>query len=210
MAENNKQSSSNKVYHHVRDLIVTRKIFPGNRINNEEITNFVGVSRTSIRPALQRLEFEGLVEIVPNKGAFVAKPNLEDLLQIYEIRKSMEIEAFKIAMEKITDEDLLELESILEEQKELEKDYSREKYVDINRRFHWVIAEATGNKYIQKYLTEIYNKIHSFMIFYDNSKSNNSDHQRIYEALRDKDFEKGKQAVLQDNNISLKDLDALK
>ena len=67
------------VYHYVKNQIVGKSMFPGNRIIEDDIIRETGTSRTSIRPALLRLKYEGLVEMIPNRGAFVAKPSEEDL-----------------------------------------------------------------------------------------------------------------------------------
>ena len=70
-----KNSPQNVAYEYIKNQIVTKMIFPGNRISDEEVMQETGVSRTSIRAALMRLNYEGFVDMIPNRGAFVAKPN---------------------------------------------------------------------------------------------------------------------------------------
>lgn len=204
-----KLSSIDKAYEHIRNLIISKKIFPGNQIIEETVIKSTGISRTSIRPALIRLEHEGLVEIVPYKGAFVAQPTVEDLKQVFKIRETLECAAFEEALLHRNEEDIAEMEKIIKAQEELKEHYFRKKYVELNTRFHWVIIKATKNKYYDKFLNEVYNKINSYMIFYDNSRDNNSSHLEIFEAFKKGDLEAGKKAILKDIQISLRDLGAL-
>ena len=75
------------VYQYVKNQIIGKSMFPGNRIIEDDIIRETGTSRTSIRPALLRLKYEGLVEMIPNRGAFVAKPSEEDLRQGRRLRR---------------------------------------------------------------------------------------------------------------------------
>ena len=84
------------VYHYVKNQIVGKSMFPGNRIIEDDIIRETGTSRTSIRPALLRLKYEGLVEMIPNRGAFVAKPSEEDLRQVYRVREVLELSLIHI------------------------------------------------------------------------------------------------------------------
>lgn len=95
-----------------------------------------------------------------------------------------------------TEAQLRAMEKSLKDQEVLTQHYSRQEYVTMNHVFHWLVVEASANKYYEKYLNELYNKINTYMIFYDQSSDNNSivSHTMIYEALRDRDLEKGRRA----------------
>ena len=168
-------------------------MFPGNRIIEDDIIRETGTSRTSIRPALLRLKYEGLVEMIPNRGAFVAKPSEEDLRQVYRVREVLEHGMLEDAIRHRTEAQLRAMEENLKAQEVLTQHYSRQEYVTLNHTFHWLVVEASANKYYEKYLNELYNKINTYVIFYDQSSDNNSivSHTMIYEALRDRDLEKG-------------------
>jgi DNA-binding GntR family transcriptional regulator len=205
-----KETPRGIVYQHIKKQILTKALFPGNRIVEEDVVRETGVSRTSIRPALLQLQYEGLVEIVPNRGAFVAKPTKEDLLQVYRMRRVLECGALEEAMEKRTDAQLQAMERNLEAQSVLTQHYSRQEYVTLNHQFHWLMVQMTGNAYYEKYLNEIYNRINTFLFFYDNAVDNNSltSHLMIYEALRDRDLAKGLAGIRLDVDIALDDLQA--
>ena len=203
-----KETPQNIVYNHVRGQILSRALFPGNRIVEEEIVQATGVSRTSIRPALLHLAYEGLVELIPNRGAFVARPTREDMLRVYRVRRVLECGALEEALAARTDGQLAAMAANLTEQEALTEHYTRQEYVALNHRFHWMLVEMAGNPYYEKYLKEIYNRINTFLLFYDNAVDNKSleSHRMIYEALRDRDTEKGLQGIRLDVDLALEDL----
>ena len=100
------------------------------------------------------------------------------------------------------------MEKSLKDQEVLTQHYSRQEYVTMNHVFHWLVVEASANKYYEKYLNELYNKINTYMIFYDQSSDNNSivSHTMIYEALRDRDLEKGLAGIREDIQIAWEDM----
>ena len=83
-----------------------------------QLAEQLGVSRTPVREAIRKLELEGLVVMLPRKGAYVANMSLKDLIDVLEIRASLEGLAASLAAERITDEDIKKLESIVEEFKD--------------------------------------------------------------------------------------------
>lgn len=138
------------VYHYVKDQIIGKSMFPGNRIIEDDIIRETGTSRTSIRPALLRLKYEGLVEMIPNRGAFVAKPSEEDLRQVYRVREVLECGMMEDAIRHRTEAQLRAMEKSLKAQEVLTQHYSRQEYVTINHGFHWLVVEASANKYYEK------------------------------------------------------------
>lgn len=202
------QKPQDVVYEYIKGQIAGKAMFPGNRIIEDEIVKATGVSRTSIRPALLRLKYEGMVEMIPHRGTFVAKPSEADLRQVYRVRRVLESGALEEAIEKRTEKHLRALEKNMEAQEALSANYSRQAYVELNHQFHWIIVEAAGNVYYEKYLNEIYNRAGTFLIFYDNSMENNSmeSHRKIYEALRDRDLQKGLEGIEEDIEIAMVDL----
>ena len=79
-----------QTYKILKNMIITREILPGKKIIEETLAQEVGVSRTPIREALFRLEHEGIVEIVPRRGAFVVKQSKDDIVEIMQIREVLE------------------------------------------------------------------------------------------------------------------------
>ncbi|MBO4360022.1 MAG: GntR family transcriptional regulator [Eubacteriaceae bacterium] len=197
------------IYDHVKQKIISREFFPGNRIVEEDLASEMGTSRTTVRSAITRLAFDGLVDVVPKKGTYVAKPTMEDMEEVYELRRVLETEAVRRAIPRIDSEALARMQGCIDEQIELEKHYSMQEYVRINSAFHGEIARASGNSYLEKFLEELFNKTAIFLTFYDRSTSNQTSiesHTRILEAIREGDTDKAVEAIIEDNRIAVDDI----
>ena len=189
------------VYEYVKNQIVTKSLYPGNRIIEEDLARETGVSRTPIRSALVRLAYEGLVVQQPNKGSFVAKPSATDLRQVYETRAVLEVGAFRAALHRRSDESIHLMEENMEKQRQLGPLFNMSDYVGVNREFHWIITMEAQNAYYEKYLNELHNRVATYLLFWDNSTTNEfslETHQKILDAFRDRDEEKGVEALLED------------
>lgn len=199
-------SPTSIAYEYIRNKIITKTVFPGNRIIEEEIVHELGVSRTSIRTAMQKLQYEGFLEIVPNKGAYIARPTVEDIRSAYYARTILEVHAAQLAVDLITPEGIARLEQSLKAQEELGGRFTIAEYAALNRAFHWEIADTSGNPYIKKYLNELLNRSSIYLIFYDDSTDNNrslKNHRAILEAIKAKDKESAARAVREDMSFAL-------
>jgi DNA-binding GntR family transcriptional regulator len=107
------EQSHSTVYAQVRHAILTGALRPKERITENQIAERFGLSRTPVREAFRRLEAEGLIVVVPQRGAFVSQPSLEDILEIYQIRTPLECMAARIAADAITEAQLGRLEELV-------------------------------------------------------------------------------------------------
>ncbi len=199
-------SPTSVAYEYIRNKIITKTVFPGNRIIEEEIVHELGVSRTSIRTAMQRLQYEGFLEIVPNKGAYIAKPTVEDIRNAYYTRTILEVHAVQLTIDAISPEGIARLEQNLKAQEELGGRFTIAEYAALNRAFHWEIADTSGNPYIKKYLNELLNRSNIYLIFYDDSTDNIQSlekHRAILEAIKAKDKASAARAVQEDMSYAL-------
>lgn len=197
--------SAQDIYNYVREKIITKELFPGNRIVEEELAEQLHTSRTTVRGGIVALSYSGLVDVIPNYGTFVTKPNLSDMQQVYAVRTVLEIEVIRQAIPRISDAALKRMEKNLQKQRELKNNYSMSRYVDLNSEFHNEILQATGNVYLEKYLRELFNKTAVFLTFYDNSISNEDSlvsHEELYLALKARDEEAAVEALRRDIGIA--------
>ncbi len=183
----------------LRNDILTQKIENGAKLTEQNVCNMYGVSRTPVREAFQKLELDGLIDIVPNKGAYVRGLSLQDIKDMYELRKAYEVICVQFAIDRITDE---EMEKLRESYDLMEFFRIREdsgKFLDMNTRFHQIIYNSTGNRMLQHVLT-------SYQVYTKNTKLNHSyisqyydevleEHKAIYEAIANKDKEAAKLAA---------------
>lgn len=190
------------IYNYVKEQIMSRSIFPGNRIVEDDLAKDFGVSRAAVRHVMTQLENDGFVEIVPNKGAMVSKPNGEEILSVYHARLHLELGACALAVQNITEESILRMEENYVAQVKLKEAFSIAEYAELNRAFHWEIIQASNNGFYQKYLNEIYNVLQLFMIFYDYAMDNSRSlqtHRLLLDALKERNLSKVEEAIRLDN-----------
>ena len=154
----------------------------------------LGVSRTPIRGALHRLSEEGLVEILPNRGATVIGINIEDLVDIYRIRERLEGLASSLAAKRITPEELenmteaLELAEFYNEKKDIEH------IKELDTVFHGIIFRASGSRFLSRTLTELHRKIKSYrkrsLSVPGRVQKSADEHREILEAIKAGDSDK--------------------
>ena len=193
------------VYDYIKNQIVTKAIYTGTRIVEEDLVRETGVSRTPVRSALMRLAYDGLIQQQPNRGAVVAKPSATDLRQVYEARAVLEVGAFRAAVHRRSDESVLQMEQNLQKQQDLTNLFNMTEYVQLNREFHWIITMEAQNAYYEKYLNELQNKVATYLLFWDSSTTNSLSldlHLRIFEAFRDRDEQKGVLALMEDLQLA--------
>ena len=132
----------------LRDLILGGSIPAGAKLGEADLASRLDVSRTPIREALSRLAAEGLVELVPNRGARVAHWTDEELEQIFELRLRLEPYAVGLAVPRLTDSDLDDLDTLAKRMQELGKPgrgQDLDGIVQLNRQFHRTLINRAAN-----------------------------------------------------------------
>lgn len=185
---NKSTSLRSKVFNSIRQDILNGKYQRGDELTESGLGTALGVSRTPVREALRQLELEGLVELVPNKGAFVTGISNKDILDIYEIRSRLEGLCARWAVKNITRQQLDEMEEIMY----LTEYHVRKEHCDqlfeLDGRFHNLLYEASHSRIIAHELTEFHQYVQlARKQSLKNSKRflrTNEEHQRILEALK--------------------------
>ena len=137
-------SLSARVYNHIRDGILSGRYKDGDELKEMTIGEELGVSRTPVREALRQLDLEGLITIIPNKGAFVEEVSLDDIRDIYDIRARLEGLCARWAAEKITDELMEQMEEIIYLSEFHEEKGNSKQLLLLDNRFHEICALCTA------------------------------------------------------------------
>lgn len=132
------------VYDKLRQAIAQGQLTPGQRLRQETLANQLGVSRMPVREALQRLENEGLVEVVPHRGAVVRKPVARELTESLEALIILERSARELAFRRLTSSDLQALRRLQQAMRQRLDEGRMAEVADLNRRFHRSIVAACG------------------------------------------------------------------
>ncbi len=151
-------TASARVYSDLRAELVSLQRRPGEAISEAEIALSYGVSRTPVREAILKLSDEGLVEIFPQSGIFVARIPLAALPEAIIIRKALEETTARLAAERATSSQILNLHSILERQREASAAADRELFHQADEAFHATIADVATYPGIWKLILQV--KVH--------------------------------------------------
>jgi DNA-binding GntR family transcriptional regulator len=133
---------------------------PGSRLPEGEVAASLALSRTPVRSALVRLDVEGLVELIPNRGAFVAKWSPDDVEEIFGLRVALEPLAAGLAARRIRPAEIAQLRTLAERMEgELEASGPERSYVDasteLNAQFHRVLIDAARNHHLRSTLSSV-------------------------------------------------------
>ena len=133
------------VFNTLRQAILRGELKPGERLMEIQLANKLGVSRTPIREAIRKLELEGLVLMIPRKGAEVAEITEKNMRDVLEVRKALEELAVQLACDKITKEEIEEMKKAAEDFKKILKSKDITEIAEADVRFHDIIYMATDN-----------------------------------------------------------------
>lgn len=146
--------SQPSLYEALRQKILDFEIYPGTRITETALAEQYGVSRTPVRAALQRLEVEGLITIMPKQGCFVRSVDIEQISQYYDVRIYLEAAAIELACDNMSREEL-EVLAELWNPANVKKNVNMEEIKTLEEAFHVSIAVGSGNPVLVDYLRDI-------------------------------------------------------
>lgn len=200
--------SVEKVYEKVKGLAIDYHFRPGERVNEVELAAQLGVSRTPVREALNRLAKDGFMNFVPNKGFYSRDLTPEGVRELYEVRMVIEQSTFRFACQRATDDEIAATTAIWEEvsqHRPPQNDQDWAKIAEIDERFHMEIARISHNCRLYEMLDSL-NSLSRFFRRIDLEtpvRRNNAydEHVDIIAALRQRDIEKG--VALIEQHISL-------
>ncbi|OPJ54803.1 HTH-type transcriptional regulator McbR [Alkalithermobacter paradoxus] len=181
------------VFEYLREAILSGKLEPGQRLMEVQLAEQLGVSRTPVRETIRKLELEGLVVMIPRKGAYVADVSLKDIIDVLEIRSALEGLAASLAADRMSDEDIEKLEVISYEFKKSLEKQDTEGVIQRDVDFHDLIFKSTNNQKLIQINNSLREQVHRFRITYisdfDTSKALGEEHRQILESIIKRDSE---------------------
>jgi DNA-binding GntR family transcriptional regulator len=182
---------SEAAYSAVKSVLLGGKYSPGARVAVEELARELEVSRTPIWDALNRLEAEGMVEIIPRKGVYLMAFSVEKAREVYIAREALEGMASRLAAEQLTERHIKLLKKSLDEQGSCLDKQDVEGYAIATIDFHNIIVDAAGNKTLDRLLTSVYSQIEILRLrtlyLPQRLRASLAEHHRIFEALVERD-----------------------
>ena len=182
--------SSKDIYESLRQAIIEQALKPGAKLPEDSIGETFGVSRTTVRSALIRLNAEGLVEIQPNRGASVAVPTIEEAQDVFQMRRVLEREVMHRLCQMDPAPIVRALEVHLAEEEQVLRNNDAKCSIRLAGEFHILLAELTGSQLLAGYVNEVVSR--SSLILAHFAKTHSAqcgleEHTAVIEALRSGD-----------------------
>jgi len=151
------RSRAKHAYVTLREEIISAEIAPGTLLREDELMQRLGVGRTPVREAIQQLEHDGFVMVIPRRGTLVSEINITSLTGIYEVRVHLEAWEARLAAERVTDGERVEATKLLAEFDALDPNVSAETLLALDRRIHRFVYACGKNTHLAETLDHYHN-----------------------------------------------------
>lgn len=197
-----KERLGDLAYQVIREMIAEHRFQPGARINVEELRKELGVSRTPVWEAINKLEQEGLVKNIPSRGVYMVELTLQDTLHLYQVREVLESMAAREAAARIDDETLDRMAANLNLQQTAVAVRDLRAYTRLDYEFHASVYGASGNPYLQETLQMIKNKMRPLgLSIHPLLEELYSHHLELFAALKSRDADASEKAFKTHNKF---------
>lgn len=179
------------IFNTLREAIIVGELKPGERLMEVQLADKMGVSRTPVREAIRKLELEGLVDMLPRKGAHVADLSVKDIMDVLEVRSTLDGLASMLSAERITDEELKELEHAHAQFIHYVEKNNLQGSIKKDVEFHDVIYRSSRNDKLIQIANNLREQIQRFRVIYIKDYSSTRElireHADILESIIKKD-----------------------
>ena len=187
------------VFNTLRQAILKGELAPGERLMEIQLAERLGVSRTPIREAIRKLVLEGLVLMIPRKGAEVAKISEKSLRDVLEVRRSLEELAIELACQRMSDEEIEELQKAQDDFRSAVESGNVMRIAEADEAYHDVIFKGTGNDRLVQILNNLREQMYRYRLEYIKDEDKRQillvEHDNILNALRQRHMEEAKEAM---------------
>lgn len=187
------------VFNTLRKAILTGELKPGERLMEIHLANKLGVSRTPIREAIRKLELEGLVLMIPRRGAEVAQITEKSLKDVLEVRRALDALCAELVCDRISEEEKEKLKQACDEFEHAVSTEDATTIAAADVAFHDIIVQATGNERLIQLINNLSEQMYRYRFEYikDESRHDNlvHEHRMIYESIIRQDKAKAAEAA---------------
>jgi DNA-binding GntR family transcriptional regulator len=179
-------TDESRVRHEIAQAIYEHRIPPGTKLPEMEVARILGTSRGTLRKALDRLASEHLVDQIPNRGAFVAKPSVETTRDVYALRRILEAGVVRALSKCDCRPWINSVRLQVDEEREANRAGDTSRYIRLAGKFHLDLAAATGNAALQEHLQRVVSQTSLMIALYDLPGTNTCsvhEHLEILEAF---------------------------
>lgn len=201
MEINDRYSLRGRVFNEIREGILSGKYKQNEELRENTLGQELGVSRTPVREALRQLELEGLVKIIPNKGAYVTGLTERDIKDIYTARSALEGLCAGWAVQYITPEQKKALSDNLELSEFYAQKGNYAQVCELDTRFHEILYQASGSRIIENMLLNFHHYVERLrrksLATEGRAEKSNEEHRMILKAIEEKDTERAEELARQ-------------
>lgn len=187
------------VFQTLRESILTGELKPGERLMEIHLAEKLGVSRTPIREAIRKLELEGLVTMIPRRGAQVSQITEGNLRDVLEVRRALDALAVELACERITEEELARLKCACQEFEKVTETGDVVQITQADVRLHDIIVRASGNRRLEQMVNNLSQQMYRYRLEYIKDESSYEtligEHSVIYDCISRRDAAAGAEAI---------------
>jgi DNA-binding GntR family transcriptional regulator len=183
-----------RVHTHLRAEILSGALPPGSELQEVALSRTLGVSRGPIREAIGRLAAEGLVTVRPRRGAVVRALSTEEFLEAYQVREALEVMAVRLAVPRLTEDDLATLEAYIDEMTACAERGDTQRFFEANTGFHRAFFDVSGNRMLRDVYRALCGQIDRYRLrsleLRGNVQRSIAEHKAILRAARAGDVER--------------------
>ncbi|WP_213992412.1 GntR family transcriptional regulator [Sodalis sp. dw_96] len=138
------------VYEILMNAISEHRLKPGTKLTEEKLAAIFKVSRTVVREALQQMAFERVVEILPNRGAFIASPTIAEAKEFFQARRYVEVPLLENICKRVTTQEIKLLRQHVKQEEDARRSSDRRRIVRLSGEFHVLLASLSGNRFLER------------------------------------------------------------
>ena len=179
-----------RIYRAVVNAVMSHRLPPGTRLGEAEFCDLYGVSRTTVRKALQRLAHDHIIELRPNRGAIVASPSPKEARDVFAARRALEREIVPLVVQRATPASLRAIRVAIEAEEAARRSADRAAWIRLGGEFHLLLAELAGNAVLQRFMAELVSRCSLIIALYENPGApmcGNHDHQQLLALIESGD-----------------------
>jgi len=185
-----REKSVDEIYERIYVAILEHRLHPGTKLGEEKMADIFGVSRARIREVLARLAHEQIVELFPQRGAFVAKPSTEQARDIFEARRLIEPAVLRRLVDTLNPERIQRLRQHVELEADARRRGDKRAVIRLSGEFHTLLAELAGNSALARTMRELCMLTCLTIFLYDAPTAQScrdDEHQLIIDAVAKRD-----------------------
>ena len=195
-----RENLHDEIYEKIYVAVLEHRLLPGTKLVEEKLAEIFSVSRARVREVLARLAHEQMVELIPQRGAYVAKPTIEQAMDVFEARRLIEPAVLRRLIEKLSADRIARLRQHLALEQDARRRDDKRAIVRLSGEFHTLLAEQAGNSALARSMRELSTLTCLIIVLYDAPTASTclaDDHSAIIEAIAHRDVARAEALMLE-------------